>query len=267
MSDSEFGDVYMQIIEDSLVCQWNPNFVSAILLDEDDDKVDESSNQETYVVNTKDEMERYESVANPFVRLWPYYESSFFIQQKEWDDEDEWTTKEYKLEPLGFFSNQQFVTLERTLNFPSYKYTSMYANSYDMVIFTYQDPDNRDQADQFIDIFQIYQCYSEGDTCKKHYEYSIEDDLENKQKLRFANQYVTWERSTDMHEVIYLTQHKDTNEIFMTYLRLYLKWDDPIVFQLNEIPLRQDPHDKNSNPLTTLPKLISEYDGNLLVQL
>ena len=70
-----------------------------------------------------------------------------------------------------------------------------------------------------------------------------------------------------MHEVIYLTQHKDTNEIFMTYLRMYLKWDDPIVFQLNEIPLREDPHNKNSNPLTTLPKLISEYDGNLLVQL
>jgi len=238
MSDSQFGDVNMEIIDESLVCQWNPNFFSAIILKPDDNKADEASDQETYVVNTEEEMERYNTEANPFVRLWPYYESNFFVQQKEWDDQYEWTTKEYSLEPLGFFSNQQYLTLERTLNFPNYKYTSMYANGYDMVIFTYTDHDNQDEDGEDIDIFQIYQCYSEGDTCKLHYEYSIEDDLENKQELKFANQYVTWERSSDMHDVVYLTQNKDNNEYFLTYLRLYLQWDDPVVFQLSEIPVR-----------------------------
>jgi hypothetical protein len=79
MSDKEFGDVDMEIIDKSLVVQWNPNFFSAILLKATEHKVDETSSQETYVVNTKEEMKRYSKTANPFVRLWPYYEKNFFV--------------------------------------------------------------------------------------------------------------------------------------------------------------------------------------------
>lgn len=79
MSDKNFGDVKMEIIDESLVVQWNPNFFSAILLKETEHKVDETSSQETYTVNTKEEMNRYKKTANPFVRLWPYYENNFFV--------------------------------------------------------------------------------------------------------------------------------------------------------------------------------------------
>jgi len=53
ISDKNYGDVKFEIIDESLLCQWNPNFFSSVLLVKSDDKIDEVSNQETYIVNTK----------------------------------------------------------------------------------------------------------------------------------------------------------------------------------------------------------------------
>jgi hypothetical protein len=275
MSDKNFGDVNMEIIDESLVVQWNPNFFSAILLKESEHKVDETSSQETYTVNTKEEMNRYKKTANPFVRLWPYYENNFFVQRKDWAEKEAWTMKEYQVEPLGLFSQQQYIKQVRTLNFPNYEYTSLYTHGYDVVIFTYADWNDQDKNGDDVDVFQIYQCYSDGNSCTKHYEYSIVSDYKNKEKLKFANQYVHWERSTDMHEFVFLTQHIDTDEYFISYLRLYLKWADPIVFELHEIPLYTNPLLADGETLSTWvgtpqtdePVMLQEYNGNLLYQM
>lgn len=44
IADKNYGDVKFEIIDESLVCQWNPNFFTAVLLDAEDYKVDETSN-------------------------------------------------------------------------------------------------------------------------------------------------------------------------------------------------------------------------------
>jgi hypothetical protein len=95
--------------------------------------------------------------------------------------------REYKVEALGLSAQQQYIKLVRTLNFPNYKYTSMYTHGYDVVIFTYADWNNKDINGDEVDVFQIYQCYSDGNSCTKHYEYNLDLDYKYNGKLKYAN--------------------------------------------------------------------------------
>jgi len=115
--------------------------------------------------------------------MWPYYENRFFVQKKNWDDEDIWTTREYKMDSLSFFGNQQYLTYERTLDLPEYKYTSMYALGYELMVFTYNDYVSPKKHD----IFQLYECYSDDTSCSLHYEYSILDDVVHIRDRKYAN--------------------------------------------------------------------------------
>lgn len=52
ISDRDVGAISFEKIDQSLVCQWNPNFLSAIYLDTYFHKADELSTQAEYVVNS-----------------------------------------------------------------------------------------------------------------------------------------------------------------------------------------------------------------------
>lgn len=183
-------------------------------------------------MNTEKEMDRYDDEAVPFVRLWPHYESNVFVQKKVYDKRREWTTREYYVEPLSLFGNQQYMEYSRTLDLPNYKYTDMYALGYDFIIFTYNDWDHPSDPD----VFQIYECPEEETTCTKHFEYSVEDDVEHNRDRKFANKFVAWKRET-ITDIFYMVESDDSGEFFLNFMRYYPEFEDPIVYEVKDIPL------------------------------